>query len=123
MGEMFYKGMCGNDTDDDLNYVEDFCDWLESNSKSFSNREYFEGQCDGPSNSDEDFCDDIGDELCDFSDNKLTNSQIDLCDWLKDDLSSKREKAEAAASLFKIAPMLRTVGLKKRHCHHNCEGI
>ncbi|EJK76341.1 hypothetical protein THAOC_01900, partial [Thalassiosira oceanica] len=52
----------------------------------------------------------IGDELCDFSDNKLTNSQIDLCDWLKDDLSSKREKAEAAASLFKIAPMLRTVG-------------
>lgn len=132
--EMFYKGMCGNDTDDDLNYVDDFCDdmfgnsgknicknpdtddiddfcdWLESNSKSFSNRDYFEGQCDGPSNSDKDFCDDIGDELCDFSDNKLTNSQIDLCDWLKDDLSSKREKAEAAASLFKIAPMLRTVG-------------
>jgi len=134
--EMFYKGMCGNDTDDDLNYVdnfcddmfgnsgknicknpgpddiEDFCDWLESNSKSFDNRKYFEGQCNEPdNNSDENFCDEIGDQLCDFSDNKLTDSQIDLCDWLNtDDLSSKREKAEAAASLFKIAPMLRTVG-------------
>jgi len=130
--EAFYKGMCGNDIDDDLDYVtdfcrdmfgnngenicknpdtnqiDDFCDWLESNSKSFSNREYFMGQCDGPSNSDKNFCRDMGRELCDLSNNKLTSRQIDLCDWLDDTLSS--QKAEAAASLFKIAPMLRAVG-------------
>ena len=50
------KNICKNpDTDD----IDDFCDWLESNSKSFSNRDYFEGQCDGPSNGDKDFCDDV----------------------------------------------------------------
>jgi len=42
--------------------------------------------------------------------NKLTSRQIDLCDWLYDDLSTK--KADAAASLFKVAPMLRAAGAK-----------
>lgn len=131
--EEFYKGMCGNDTDDDFDYVdnfcddmfgnsgknicknpgprdiEDFCDWLNSNNKDFNNDKYFEGQCNGPSGSDEDFCDEIRNQLCSYSDSKLSNTQIDLCDWLKNSWS---EKAEAAASLFKIAPMLRTVGKK-----------
>jgi len=134
--ELFYKGICGDSNDDDTNFadnfcrdsfnnnsngisfcrnpktnrIEDFCDWLDSNNKSFSNRDYEEGMCDGPSNSDQDFCDDIDNELCDKNENKLSNSQISLCDWLDDVLSSK--KTEAAARLSKIAPVLRA-GVKK----------
>lgn len=52
----------------------------------------------------------IDDELCDKNENKLSNSQISLCDWLNDTLSSK--KTEAAARLSKIAPVLRA-GVKK----------
>ena len=94
--------------------------------------------CDRPSNSDQDFCDDVSvflpilsrppcrhsspsnnppsstvqidDELCDKNENQLSNSQISLCDWLNDTLSSK--KTEAAARLSKIAPVLRA-GVKK----------
>jgi len=134
--ELFYKGICGDNNDDDTNFANNFCDdsftnnsdgisfcrnpktnrigkfcdWLESNNKSFSNRDYEEGMCDRPSNSDQDFCDDIDDELCDKNENKLSNSQISLCDWLNDTLSSK--KTEAAARLSKIAPVLRA-GVKK----------
>merc|ERR1712078_86884 len=77
----FYQGMCGNDVDDDNNWVDnfcvdmfanssprtnlnicngpntnqinDFCDWLDVNNKSFSNRDYFLGMC-------EDLTDKIG---------------------------------------------------------------
>lgn len=136
--EMFYKGMCGSDTDDDLTYVDDFCEdmfgnsgenicrnpsdkecknfckWLDSSSKSFSNRDYSMGMCDDPSDDDDGsekkFCDDIDDDLCGLNENRLTRRQIDLCDWLYDDLSTK--KADAAASLFKFAPMLRAAGAK-----------
>lgn len=133
----FYQGMCGNDVDDDNNWVDnfcvdmfanssprtnlnicndsntnqidDFCDWLDVNNKSFSNRDYFLGMCDGPNRQDRNFCRDIDNELCGRNGNQLSNTQKDLCDWLIDDDSSSK-KAEAAASLSKFAPMLRAIG-------------
>jgi len=102
---LFYKGMCGNDADDDTNFkdnfcedidddlcdspsgdIKDFCKWLESSSKSFNDDDYEEGMCDSPSSSDKDFCNKIDDKLCNKSKSDLSSEEKDLCKWLEDDL-------------------------------------
>lgn len=116
---LFYKGMCGNNADDDTNFkdnfcddidddlcdspsgdIKDFCRWLESSSKSFSNDDYEIGMCDRPSNSsDKDFCDDIDRKLCDKS--GLSREEKDLCKWLEDDL--EEEKKDDKTSLLRAS--------------------
>jgi len=116
---LFYKGMCGKDADDDLTYVDNFCDdidddlcrgasnsdikdfckWLFSNSKSFSNNAYSEDMCDRPSGGDRSFCNKIDDKLCDKK--KITRQEKDLCDWLYGDLlgAEEGEKKDDKTSL------------------------
>ena len=111
--------MCGKDADDDLTYVDNFCDdidddlcrgasnsdikdfckWLFSNSKSFSNNAYSENMCDRPSGGDKSFCNKIDDKLCDK--NKITRQEEDLCDWLYGDLlgAEEGEKKDDKTSL------------------------
>lgn len=98
--------MCGPNTDDDTNFVDNFCDdidddlcrgsngdirdfcqWLHSSSVSFSNDAYEEGMCDGPKSGDRNFCRDIGDDLCDR--NNITREENSLCKWLKGNLGAK----------------------------------
>ena len=54
------ENICENPSDKEC---KKFCKWLDSSSKSFSNRDYEMGMCDDPSDdddgSDKDFCNDV----------------------------------------------------------------
>jgi len=119
---LFYKGMCGNNADDDTNFkdnfcedidedlcdspsgdIKDFCNWLESNSKSFNNDDYEKGMCDRPSSSDKDFCNKIDDKLCNKSKSDLSSEEKDLCKWLDDGQLEVGTKPKADKTLLRAS--------------------